>query len=109
MYAVIPVHTLFFSNKQYNIAGKSTALHVYWEGSYILSKGYSFAFQVLGYFTYEHNGNWKEAINAYKEYPFIYVYDKIWSELSGNDKRVIYGMAKSKKRKNKRNPGSSET
>ncbi len=60
------------------------------------TKGYSFAFQVLGYFTYEHNGNWKEAINAYKEYLFIYVYDKIWSELSGNDKRVIYGMAKSK-------------
>ena len=60
-----------------------------------LTKGYAFAFQVLGYFTWEYKGLNDEVCNIYRHYLEEYVYDKIWSELSGNDKRVAYGIAKS--------------
>jgi hypothetical protein len=33
-----------------------------------LTKGYSFAFQVLGYFTYRYNGDYKAALPEYRQY-----------------------------------------
>ncbi len=57
--------------------------------------GYSFAFQVLGYFTWKHDGEYKEAIDEFREYLEEYVYEKIWSELSAGDKRFAYGIAMS--------------
>ena len=59
-----------------------------------LTRGYSFAFQVLGYFTWETGGKYMDILGEYKQYLDEYVYDKIWSELSGKDKQILYGIAK---------------
>lgn len=59
-----------------------------------LTEGYAFAFQALGFLTYRHNGNYKEALDDYKLYLEEYSYQKIWSELSKTDKNVLYGLAK---------------
>ena len=61
----------------------------------LLTKGYSFAFQVLGYYTWEAEGDYKKSISKYKNHLFGYSYDKIWSELSHEDKTFAYGIAKS--------------
>lgn len=61
-----------------------------------LTKGYSFAFQVLGYYTWRMDGNYKAAIPAFRQYLEDYVYEKIWSELSPGDRKFAYGTAKSK-------------
>ncbi len=58
-----------------------------------LTLGYPFAFQVLGYYTFERNGDYKGAITDTRQYLEEYVYDKIWSELSVNDKRVMVAIA----------------
>lgn len=60
-----------------------------------LTKGYSFAFQVLGYFTFRHNGNYKDAIPEYRQYLEDYVYEKIWSELSAGDRKLLLAVANS--------------
>ena len=59
-----------------------------------LTRGYPFAFQVLGYYTYIHGGKFHQAIVEFRQYLDEYVYDKIWSELSKNDKKILYTMAK---------------
>lgn len=61
-----------------------------------LTKGYSFAFQVLGYFTWSNNGNYKDALGDFRQYLEDYVYEKIWSGLSKGDKRLAYGIARVK-------------
>lgn len=58
-----------------------------------LTRGYSFAFQVLGYFTWENDGDYDGVLGDYKQYLDDYVYDKIWSELSRGDRKILYGMA----------------
>lgn len=58
------------------------------------TKGYSFAFQVLGYFTWEHGGLTDQTLADYKQYLDEYVYEKIWSELSETDRKVAYAIAK---------------
>lgn len=58
-----------------------------------ITKGYSFAFQVLGYLTWNNKGNYKEILSQYKQYLSDYVYEKIWSELSETDKKVAYAIA----------------
>lgn len=58
-----------------------------------LTKGYSFAFQVLGYLTWRNNGNYTEVRQDYKQYLEEYVYEKIWSELSPTDRQVAYAIA----------------
>lgn len=58
------------------------------------TKGYSFAFQVLGYFTWENKGDYKKSHNDYRQYLEDYVYEKIWSGLSKTDKKVVYALAK---------------
>lgn len=58
------------------------------------TKGYSFAFQVLGYFTWKYKDD-EACIQAdYKHYLDEFVYEKIWKELSNLDRRVLYGIAK---------------
>ena len=59
-----------------------------------LTRGYSFAFQVLGYFTWEAGGNYEAIIDDYQQYLEDYVYDKIWHELSRTDQTVIYEIAR---------------
>ncbi|MBR6224004.1 MAG: ATP-binding protein [Lachnospiraceae bacterium] len=59
------------------------------------TNGYPFAFQVLGHFTWEHNGDYMNSMTDYKNYLYDYVYDKIWSEASEKDKLILYAIAKS--------------
>lgn len=61
-----------------------------------LTLGYSFAFQVLGYFTFRHDGNYNEALSEFRQYLEDYVYEKIWSELSYMDKKFLYAVASAK-------------
>ena len=61
-----------------------------------LTKGYSFAFQVLGYFTWEHPDDSQESRRLARQYLDDYAYEKIWSELSRKDRKVLYGIAKVK-------------
>ena len=62
-----------------------------------LTRGYSYAFQVLGYIRWENKSkSLEEILPQYDQYLDEYVYSKIWSELSANDKRVIIEMSKSR-------------
>ncbi len=58
-----------------------------------LTKGYPFAFQVLGYLTWNNHGNYREVLEEYEQYLSEFVYDKIWSELSPKDRVVARGIA----------------
>lgn len=57
-----------------------------------LTKGYPFAFQVLGYLTWNNNGNFQSVIKDYQQYLSEFVYDKLWSELSEKDRIVANGI-----------------
>lgn len=60
----------------------------------VLTKGYPFAFQVLGYLMWENKGGTiEDVINDFDQYLYEYVYSKIWSETSDNDKKVLISMA----------------
>ncbi len=58
-----------------------------------LTRGYSFAFQVLGYLTWNNNGDYRGVVDEYEQYLAEFVYDKIWSELSEKDKLIVKGVA----------------
>ena len=66
-----------------------------------LTKGYSFAFQVLGYFTYRYNGDYKAALPEFRQYLEDYVYEKIWSELSTEDRKLLRAIVSSESGKAK--------
>lgn len=61
-----------------------------------LTKGYPFAFQVLGYLTWNHDGDYHAVLDEYKQYLSEFVYDKIWSELSAKDRMVAKAIADEK-------------
>lgn len=61
-----------------------------------LTGGYPYAFQVLGYYTYEYDGDYRRAAGSTRQYIEDYVYDKIWSELSHADKEVCHAIATAK-------------
>ena len=59
-----------------------------------LTKGYAFAYQLLGYIKWEHkNARLELLLREYDQYLQEFVYDKIWSELSGKDRKVIKAIA----------------
>ena len=59
-----------------------------------LTKGYSYAFQLLGYLMWNNKDKSLEDIYPeYDQYLEEYVYNKIWSELSETDKQVLIEMA----------------
>lgn len=60
------------------------------------TKGYSFAFQVLGYFSWENRDDADRAQRLSRQYLDDYAYDKIWAELSRGDKRTLYGIVQVK-------------
>ena len=61
-----------------------------------LTRGYSFAFQVMGYFTWnEPNRDYKKVIDEVKMYLEECVYNKIWTELSQGDKKFVWGVVSS--------------
>lgn len=59
-----------------------------------LTKGYPFAFQVLGYIRWTHRGQELDRmIPEYDHYLADYIYDKIRHELSETDKKVVLVMS----------------
>ena len=60
-----------------------------------LTKGYPFAFQVLGYLYWENRStkNIDEILPEYDQYLEEYVYSKIWSELSEQDQRILLSIS----------------
>lgn len=61
-----------------------------------LTKGYAYAYQVLGYLLYESGDTVvdNKLLSKYDQYLEEYVYEKIWSELSEKDKLFISGFEK---------------
>ena len=66
-----------------------------------LTKGYPFAFQVLGYLYWENRStkNIDEILPEYDQYLEEYVYSKIWSELSEQDQRILLSISRSEERR----------
>lgn len=66
-----------------------------------LTKGYPFAFQVLGYLYWENRETKSidDILPEYDQYLEEYVYSKIWSELSEQDKKILTEIAISKEEK----------
>lgn len=60
-----------------------------------MTNGYPFAFQTLGYLTWEARGRYPEARERYEQYLAEFVYEKIWSEMSAKDKAVAKAIAES--------------
>ena len=62
-----------------------------------LTKGYPFAYQVLGYLYWNHRDtqSLEEILPEYDQYLEEYVYSKIWSELSALDKKILAEVATS--------------
>ena len=58
-----------------------------------LTKGYSFAFQVIGYFTYNNKGDYEASVSDIRQYLDEYVYDKIWMELSEKETKILGCLA----------------
>ena len=60
-----------------------------------LTKGYPFAFQVLGYLYWENRNckNIEDILPEYDQYLEEYVYSKIWSELSSLDQKVLMNIS----------------
>ncbi len=59
-----------------------------------MTKGYSFAFQTIGYFNWEYPDNPEKAMNEAKKYLIEFAYRKIWSEISRKDREVVQAIAK---------------
>ena len=60
----------------------------------VMTKGYSFAFQTIGYFTWENPDDPEKAMKEAKEYLIEFAYRKIWSELSPKDREVTRAISK---------------
>lgn len=58
-----------------------------------LTKGYPFAFQALGYSFWNNKDDKKKAMSEYRLLLEDFVYEKIWSELSPKDRRIMFGIA----------------
>ena len=58
------------------------------------TKGYAFAFQTIGYFCWEYPDNEAEAMTRARDYLSEFAYQKIWSELSKNDREVVLAVQK---------------
>lgn len=57
------------------------------------TKGYSFAFQVIGYFCFKHKGNFERSKREIRQYLDDYVYDKIWLELPEKERQIMITIA----------------
>ena len=58
------------------------------------TKGYPYAFQTLGYLKWENNQSLENLIPEFDGMMEDFVYEKIWSELSEGDKKVIQAISK---------------
>ena len=57
------------------------------------TKGYPFAYQLLGWLCFKNKCKYTDITDDYDAYLEMYVYEKIWSELSFNDKNVLTAIA----------------
>jgi len=57
-----------------------------------MTGGYPFAFQLLGYLAWNNGGHYLGVLDEYKQYLYEYVYNKLWAELSGKDRKVLRGI-----------------
>lgn len=64
----------------------------------VLTGGYPFAFQLLGYLTWNREGNYRAVLEEYRQYLYEYVYNKIWEELSPKDRRFLTVMSGKKEK-----------
>lgn len=74
-------------------------LNVSFEDAYTmatLTSGYPFVFQMLGFLTWENSGNYKEVLEEYEYNLNDCIYDKIWSELSEDDRSFLVEVVNSK-------------
>ena len=58
-----------------------------------LTKGYPFAFQVVGYFLWKDSTNFTKVISQSRQYLEEQSYEKIWSELSAKDRELAGAIA----------------
>ena len=60
----------------------------------IITKGYAYAYQVLGYLFYNNNSKniTEMLINEFDQYLAEYVYDKIYFELTSKEKEILLAM-----------------
>ena len=63
------------------------------------TRGYAFAFQVLGYLTWNAKASWRTVLPEYRQYLEEFVYNKIWSEISAKDREVLFGVLHSENHK----------
>lgn len=61
--------------------------------------GYPFAFQTLGYLCFKENAVWSSVMPQFRQYLAEFVYEKLWSEMSGKDRKVLRAMAEIQERK----------
>ena len=62
-----------------------------------LTRGYPYAFQLLGYLRWEKkDAPLEEILDSYDQYLSEYVYEKMWSEFSENDKLVAKAIVSAK-------------
>lgn len=59
------------------------------------TKGYSFAFQVVGYYAWENPDCLDQAMEDARDYLFEFAYQKIWSELSAKDRELVLAIFRS--------------
>lgn len=58
-----------------------------------VTKGYSFAYQALGYLCFKSGRLWEDILPQFDAVLEEYVYEKLWSELSFKDKNILTVMA----------------
>lgn len=58
-----------------------------------VTKGYSFAYQALGYLCFKTGKSWEEILPQFDAVLEEYVYEKLWGELSYKDKEILCKMA----------------
>ncbi len=56
------------------------------------TKGYSYAFQLLGKLTWDKGGNYTKVLDEYKSDLNEMVYGKIWDEMSEKDREFVYAI-----------------
>lgn len=58
-----------------------------------LTKGYSYAFQLLGKLTWDRGGQYGEVLDDYRSGLYEMVYDKVWDEMSHKDRSLAFALA----------------
>ena len=57
------------------------------------TKGYSYAFQILGYLSWKHGNDPTKIQREYKEYLYNYAYNGTWNRLSDEEKKLLFETA----------------